>query len=296
MLRVVLNRLGVGDSLPADKEYYACPCCLQAYPREAVNAGILTEEHVPLRGLGGHGLLLTCATCNNNSGTNFDTHAITRSDSDDFMRGRVNGRVLPATFYADGIPLRGTAQWSDDSRVQLFGVPKKNDRKVEAAHFEALNSYVESRDPNPNYSLTVHTRFDETRARISWIRSAYLAAFAALGWSYIFREVMDPFRSQLKQPDSKILPTYILRNPSASPTEKRVLLVDHPEELRCVAVMLGEHTVFLPSLFHPMTCEELVQAFARRREPGDVLSAQLAGKEVPWPKRPTYFLDRPAET
>jgi hypothetical protein len=194
------------------------------------------------------------------------------------------------TSYVDGIPLRGTAQWTDNG-VQLFGVPKQNDPKVQAAHFEALDAYVESGNPRPNHSFTVHTRFDEARARISWIRAAYLAALAALGWSYIFRGVMDdPYRKQLQQPESKILPTYVLRDPNASPEERRVLLVERPDELRCVAVVLGEHTVFLPSLFRPITCDKLVEAFARRVE-GDRLTVSLDGKEVPWPKCATYFMD-----
>lgn len=64
---------------------------------------------------------------------------------------------------------------------------------------------------------------------------------------------MDPFRGQFEKPDVKILPAYILRDPSASAIERRVLLVNEPDELRCVAVVLGEHTVFLPGIFHPMT-------------------------------------------
>jgi hypothetical protein len=194
------------------------------------------------------------------------------------------------TSYVDGIPLRGTAQWTDDG-IQLFGVPKQNDPRVQAAHFEALGAYVESGSPKPKHSFTIHTRFDEAGARISWIRAAYLAAFAALGWSCIFRRVMDPYRSQLKYPDAMTLPTYIFRDHSAPPEVRRVLLVDRPEELRCVAVMLGEHMVFLPGLFRPMTCEELAEAFASKREEGDRLTASLGGKEVPWPRWPTYFLD-----
>jgi hypothetical protein len=295
MLRLVAGRLGMGDKLPADEEYYACPCCLTAYSRPAVIAGVLTEEHVPPQGLGGRGLVLTCVMCNSNSGTSFDAHAVRRLDAEDFARGRVNGRVLPATFQVDGIPLRGTAQWTEGG-LQLFGVPKRNDPKVQAAHFQALDAYAESGNPNPNVSFTIHTRFDEARARLSWIRSAYLAAFAALGWSYIFREVMDPFRDQLKQPDAQIIPTYILRSPAASPGERRMLLVDQPDELRCVAVMLGEHTVFLPGIFRPLTCEQLAEVFASRRDADDKLNVNLNGKEMPWPQWPTYFLDRPAES
>lgn len=107
---------------------------------------------------------------------------------------------------------------------------------------------------------------------------------------------MDPFREQLKQPDAQIIPTYILRNPAASPGERRMLLVDQPDELRCVAVMLGEHTVFLPGIFRPLTSEQLAEVFASRRDADNKLNVNLNGKEMPWPQWPTYFLDRPAES
>jgi hypothetical protein len=107
---------------------------------------------VPPQGLGGRGLVLTCVKCNSNSGTSFDGHAVRRLDAEDFARGRVNGRVLPATSYVDGIPLRVTAQWTEGG-LQLFGVPKQNDPKVQAAHFQALDTYAESGNPNPNVSL-----------------------------------------------------------------------------------------------------------------------------------------------
>jgi hypothetical protein len=125
MLRLVLGRLGLGDELPAGRDYYACPCCLVGYPREAVRAGILTEEHVPPQGLGGRGLLLTCVACNSNSGTNFDAHAVRRSDADNFVRGRVDGRVLPMTSYADEFrcaaqpngQMMGSSFWGCRSRI-----------------------------------------------------------------------------------------------------------------------------------------------------------------------------------
>ena len=71
--------------------------------------------------------------------------------------------------------------------------------------------------------------------------------------------------------------------------------MNDPDELRCVAVMLGEHSVFLPGLWNPLTWDELAAAFCRRREAGDRLNLTLRGKEVPWPKQPIYLLDRPAE-
>ena len=293
MLRLVAGRLNIGDQLPDHEEYYACPCCLVAYNRAAVIAGVLTEEHVPPEGVGGRGLLLTCKNCNNSSGKEFDSHAVTRLDADDFTRGRVNGRTLPVTSYAAGIPLRGTAQWTEDG-IQIFGVPRQNNPKEQAAHLAALDVYVESRDPRPNHSFTIRTRYSETRARISWIRSAYLAAFAALGWSYIFQSVMEPYRRQMAEPDEEVVPTYILRDVDAPSDLRRILIVTEPDDLRSVAVVMGEHTVFLPGIpmLRPQTCVQLVSACKSRADIDQNIKVNLSGKVIPWPRWPTYLLDR----
>lgn len=291
-LRMVAGRLGIADGLPTHEEYYACPCCLVAYNRAAVTARVLTEEHVPPRSLGGRGLLLTCAGCNSNAGTKFDAHATRRLDAEAFMSGQVNGPVLPATFRVDGIPLRCTAQWTEGG-LQLFGVPRQNNPEIQEAHFQALDAYVESGNPNPDTSFTVHTHFNGERARLSWIRSAYLVAFAALGWSYIFRSVMEPARQQLKQPDAEIIPMHILRGPIASAGERRILSVSEPDELRCILVMVSGHTVFLPGIFRPLSFGQLANAFSYRCDADGKLRVVLNGKELPWPRWPTYFLDGP---
>lgn len=199
------------------------------------------------------------------------------------------------TAYADGIPLRGTAQWTDEG-IQVFGVPQQNDKSEQVAHFAALDAYVRSGNPRPRHSFTINTRFSETRARISWIRSAYLAAFAALGWSYILRGIMEPYRLQLAHPGEDIVPTYILRDLDAAPDRRRIVLVTEPDDLRSVAVVMGDQTVFLPGIptFRPQTCEQLVQACRRYADPHQNLKVDLNGKEIPWPRWPTYFLDRPA--
>jgi hypothetical protein len=105
---------------------------------------------------------------------------------------------------------------------------------------------------------------------------------------------MQPIRDQLKSPEAQLLQTYIFRDPDSSNSTRRLLLVDDPDELRCVAVMLGEYSVFLPGLWNPLTWDEIAAAFCRRRGVGGRLNLTLRGKEMPWPKRPMYFLDRPA--
>ncbi len=185
-LRLVLDRQGRGHQLPSTGSYYACPCCLRAYPRAAVAAKVLTIEDVPPRAIGGRPMLLTCAECNNRSGTTFDAHAVQKATADAFVRGAVTSRKIPATSYIDGIPLRGTAE-STENGISLIGIPQQNDPRVQADYIDALGSLADAGSVGSRFSFTIHTRFDEARARLSLIRAAYLAAFSALGWSYILR-------------------------------------------------------------------------------------------------------------
>lgn len=261
------------------------------FPRDAADSGQLTEEHVPPKQLGGKAMVLTCKDCNSEAGRFFDTHAVTRARSDNFARGQVTGDVLPVTVSADGIPLRGTAEWTEGG-LRILGVDKQNDHRVQAAHMAALDGFTKRGDLRPSLSFTVHTRFNESRARYSWIRSAYLAAFAALGWAYILRPVMRPIREQLANPDVEVLPTYVFRDPESAATIRRILLVNEPQELRCVAVTIGEHGVFLPGVFNPMPMDELARAFAGRCDDEQRLNVTLHGKLVPWPSRATYLLDQ----
>jgi hypothetical protein len=46
-LRRTLQAMGQGHRLPSIGDYYACPCCLKIFDREAVTQNILTIEHVP---------------------------------------------------------------------------------------------------------------------------------------------------------------------------------------------------------------------------------------------------------
>jgi hypothetical protein len=267
MLRLVADRLGIRE-VPTHEEYYACPCCLMGYNRAAVLAHVLTEEHVPAEVVGGRGLLLTCKDCNSNAGRDFDAAAGTRLKADNFARGTVDGQVLRVTAYTDGIPLRGTIQWTKEG-IQIFGVPEQNHPEEMAAHFAALHAYAESGDPRPNHSFTVQTKYDEARARISWIRSAYLAAFAALGWSYIFRPIMEPYRRQMLEPATKIIPTHIARDVNVPADTRCIRIITEPDELRCVAVTMGEHTVFLPGPpgLRPQPCEQIMEALLGAQTP-----------------------------
>jgi hypothetical protein len=105
-LRRTLTVIGPPDALPPTGEFYACPCCLTAYGRDALHAGVFTDEHVPPRAAGGQILVLTCGDCNHSAGSAFDAHAERREAVHDFLAGRGSDRTLRAEFRVGNVANR----------------------------------------------------------------------------------------------------------------------------------------------------------------------------------------------
>ncbi|MER6335472.1 HNH endonuclease [Streptomyces tendae] len=291
LFRQALEQLRLADRLPTtEDDYYACPCCLIAYPFEAIAAKVLTTEHVPPDALGGKGMLLTCKRCNNDAGRHFDAHAIRRADVHNFLLGKETNRPVRAVFLADGISVRGEVQSSGTGWL-MQGVPKRNDPAMLDAHEKALREASE-RGEAPQFNFILTERFSPQHADVSWIRSAYLAAFAALGWRYILRPALDPIRAQLKSDSLTELPLTIGFNPKADSNTRSIMIVREPENLSGVHVVIGHYTVILPDPWGTLSLQELAKSISELRDETGGVTATLSGQIVDWPTKPMYLLDK----
>lgn len=288
-LRRVFETAGRADELPASADCYACPCCLGLYYREAVARRVLTLEDVPPKALGGRPMLLTCKVCNNEAGSKLDADAAMQAVGDSFARGIDTGQWVKATSVAAGSLLRGRARMTD-AGLRFEGACRQNAPAARAQFDTALAAH-RAGNGGSGFSITVHTGFEDVRARLSLIRAAYLTAFAGLGWTYILQPALRLVREQLRSPEQEIFKPYLFRDPSAAHSQRSILLVNDPPELAAVAVTIGEFTVFLPGLSQDDDWERVAAAFARHTGPDDRLEISLHGKAVPWPTSPAYFLD-----
>ena len=291
LLRAAADQLGFGAALPVGEEWYACPLCLTVHPRTAVLAGTLTEEHVPPHVLGGHGLLLTCAACNNTAGTTLDAHAVRRRHLEDFfIHRRATGRTLPVTIHADGIPLRGTIQWTDDGSLQIFGVPRQNHPDQQAAHLQTLDDYVDRADPILNITFTIQAQYDANRDQLSWIprrlprrlRRTRLALHPATEHGPVPRSVPRTRHHHSARPVRATAPPPPISAASCSSTTRRP-----PRSRRHLRPTPHPAARHRPAADHPPAPRRDHRTQHRRRNH----QADLHGKEVPWPRRPTYLLD-----
>ena len=289
-LRRTLTTIGLPNLLPPTGEFYACPCCLIPYGRDALNARVLTEEHVPPRALGGRELALTCATCNNTAGSAFDAHAERREAIDDFYAGGGPNRAMRAEFAVGNVLTRGNIHRAGDALL-LVGEPKANDPKLMEEMTRTLNAWATGEATGARIGFRPTENMSVTRARLSWVRAAYVAAFAVLGWRYVLMSCLNPLRAQLADPTASLLPPLGMVDLAASRDRRQLFIVQEPEELRSIAVILGRYTVLLPWVEDPQPFEALSNALAQYSELPRP-RPQLTGKHVPWPPEPLYALDR----
>lgn len=293
-LRALLREREREHLLPTSDDLYLCPLCIAVLftiDELKEKDPKLTDEHAPPEWSGGKRLALTCRSCNNQAGSRFDGEA----HKQDFMRRLVAGKSgdpFKVAYTVDGVTNYGNMHMSGTTGMLLIGVPAANNRADVNRMTEILDSYA-SPDATDTLSFLIQPRmrFDRNRARVSWIRAAYIVAFARFGWRYILQPTLDPLRAQLQNPDKITLPVLSLWDPTADPQRREVWVVKEPVELRSVMVVYGGHQVFLPVLNDSRTLIELSQAIVGRRDISQPARMSIVGDSYTWPLKPSYSFD-----
>jgi hypothetical protein len=271
----------IAKEVPWDR-FYVCPVCLHAFPEDALALRYLTREHVPPESVGGKRMVLTCGGCNWSAGQGADSHARREAHLYDFASGNLKQIKAGIRTRSGRIPIVLSAEGRG---LQMFGVPRAAHPDAHAAvmaDFEAATHWNNWRD----LKFTVEfPAFSPERARASWLRSAYLAFFAALGYRFVFRPELDIVRARIKNPESAEPRTFrVIRAESAEPT---LIRIDGPSEFRSYAMFYGRNVVFLPRYGDRELYARLVE------HPETTVS--MSGIQYPWPsKGPTFFHDRPS--
>jgi hypothetical protein len=280
---------GVGAVLPPHGDFYACPCCLDAYGPAALDTHDLTDEHVPPKNAGGKKLVLTCKSCNNEAGSRLDAHADRRTAAEDLRAGRGTGRTHRVEVAIDGTILRYTMIDVGEAVLLSVAPTANNPADIDDAE-RTLDDWAAAGVVDGRFGFRLTQKVSLHQARLSWVRAAYLAAFAAFGYRYAFLTQLAPLRAQLAEPETELLPPLDMIDCDAPADRRQLLVIREPVELRSLAVSIGQHTLFLPAPDEPRPfqtiAEELGELAAAVRRP------RLLGAEVPWPTEPQYALDR----
>jgi hypothetical protein len=176
--------------IPEHRGSFACPLCLRVIKPHPDLRLVVAEEHVIPDALGGRISTLTCRPCNNDSGSDLESHLI--------QRVLVEARKRPAlgTVDIDGAVHRVELYTpeSSDQPIQLIGILKQSDPRQVQAAIQRMNEGAKE--------IKLHMSFGYVplRSAVALIRSAYLLMFRTFGYRYVLDASARPIREQLPTP------------------------------------------------------------------------------------------------
>lgn len=258
-----------------DQPVYACPICLDTFTVDAMADRTLTSEHVPPASVGGVELLLTCKSCNNSAGTKVDAHAKKKEDVELAMAGVANRPHRVRAMIGD---LKLQAELHTSNGQYQLRIP---------AHLNKPGTgEVLKKVATAGTRLTLQNEpYSELGAKISWLRSGYLALFAIAGYSFALDPAIQIVRQQILECDERKMITFTSEAQQDFPLSvRRILRVLEPDWHRGWVVQFGRYLVQFPSP-GDLTFYERIARYGSTGLP-ELATYQNEG----WPTRATFGL------
>ncbi|MBI4264305.1 MAG: hypothetical protein HY657_08010 [Acidobacteria bacterium] len=271
--------------------FYVCPLCItessfKAFFREAIDQHLLSEEHVPPASQGGRALLLTCTECNSAAGTELDAHAHRAERPVAALEGQLRD-VHSVRATVGGHSINALLGGSLADGVKLFGRPRHNPPGAHETFFGELDRIARESD---DWSISLQfsaDRHDAERAAVSWLRAAYLATFAKLGYRFVLGRAYRRVRDKIADPHSQSVTTFRVVASDRSANARAIVVVKEPWYLRGLAIIMGPYIVFLP-VPDDLEFYDRLKADPDHRN-GTMVS--LKGSVIDWPTEPELYCD-----
>lgn len=269
---------------------YACPLCavteadgrarMRLFTADMLGT-LLSVEDVPPRHSGGRPLVLTCKACNSTAGHGIDAVADRVERSLRTLAGQepARGRLHIGDHE---VPAKIEMNAAGENRITMLGGAPTTLSRIEA-YFDGLTRATGGIEPfRLSFQLTDP---NDKRAKVSWLKSAYLALFALLGYRYAMHPFLGPVRQQIQEPKQEHLDAFSFRLPLALPfSECRVFRISKPELPACWGVQMGPILVFLPHGDPRVLYRRLADLKAERA------SFEFRAENSVWPLAPVFAM------
>lgn len=277
----------------AQEGCYVCPICEKTFDVSALESCVLTLEHVPQKFRRGRPIILTCKDCNSLAGHKLDSEVLSREKLRKFSSalihgiGQYDGLVK---FQGGGETVNAIVTISGDlNRLELL--EKNNDPNAAGqlhSYFERLAR--EGKGDGEEFTITPPMKPNLRLSKVGDLRTAYLAAFALLGYTYVLDSRLMPIRQQLREHENEVVKGFWASVGKGQPKQDGIGLLQEP--ITALYVQLGHAFVILPWLEGPRDPYSGLLADYRQNQ-----KMIFKGKPLPWPKGPEFLLDlRPPPT
>jgi hypothetical protein len=248
---------------------------------EDMLGALLTDEDVPPKHSGGRPLVLTCRACNSTAGHRIDAaaHRVERSIRTLAGQEPTRGRLHVGD---DTVPAEIDTRVAGTNCVTMLGGDPAALGRI-AAYFDRMTRTPATPEPfRLSFSLTDP---NDRLAKVSWLKSAYLALFALLGYRYAMHPFLGPVRQQIQDPEQEYLSAFSFRFALPLPFSAcRVFRIAKPDLPVCWGVLMGPVLVFLPHGDSSALYGRLAELKAQRA------SFEFKAENSVWPLAPVFAM------
>jgi hypothetical protein len=223
-------------NLRLDTSKYYCPLCLIPYKKEDLYGTdpLLTLEHIVPQSAKGKLVTLTCKQCNNNLGSKIDSELKKQEEFEKFLQSK-NGKINGKVKFDDGLRISSYINSNIDGS-NLF---------LNLNHKSSLYNMVKTKFNN-NGTMNMEFNFpNSNKAKLAYLKAAYLYAFSKLGYPFVFTQNIQRIRKIILNSD-EINQEFLL----SQKVHYGLNLIISPNELYgylvCLKIGNSNYTIILP--------------------------------------------------
>ena len=147
-------------------------------------------------------------------------------------------------------------------------------------------AWLTSRAPGARFGITLARGFRPNEAKVGWLKSAYIVAFAALGYTYVLTSQLQPIRDQIAAPNEELVSGFWANQSTADLSTRALGLIRFGDDVSSLAVQMGRQIVFLPMPGEGDAYAYLAATFSKGAQ------FNLDCKVLPWPRTLVMGMDQ----
>ncbi len=160
-----------------------CPLCWDETPYKD-----LSYEHIVPKSVGGKRRIITCKKCNNQHGTELDSHL---SQFQNIIDGAKGHGTIRAKISALGYKVDANIKWELGSTKIALVRKASNPKSLSALETEFMAGNVKE------LNFTIPYGYKMNNFRTALLRAAYLALFKCMAYGYVKHEVIQVIRRRI---------------------------------------------------------------------------------------------------
>lgn len=235
-----LFKLGVeaANAIGIATDRYFCPLCGESFGAESFTDGSLTVEHVPPKSDGGKPIILTCKSCNNFSGHNFEFDLKNRLAMRHQIEGLVggkNGDLGKISLQIGDVTVR--AWFSREGKTNNLKITTNNDPR----ELERCKNELERLSEGSSIQFTSGYEFNKKNILRADLKACFLILTAKFGYTYAFSPASMPIRQAIF---GHCPPDELIRYLHETDELGQLICID--DTLRCAAIPISDRLVLVP--------------------------------------------------